>query len=276
VKFKAVYIIFSITLLLFLGILVLLPSLTLGPSLTGSFGHMNWPLILVWVFLFSGFNIFYFIYRRLFLLLEKEDWPALVRYLEDKVIQKGNYSSRLVRLLTNSYLVLSDPAAVMSLENKAAIAKPSLVDDNALVFGTARILGKDISGAVRFFETRKGTTKAGLKEWVRWYYGFSLLLDNRHEEAGEEFSLLARQSNDGIITALSSCFLAETMARVLPEKRLEYLDISSEGRARALKAFPKFENWRREVSRLSTEIHAAALAKYTEETGQWLYKGKES
>jgi len=244
----------------------------LGPSLSGSFWRINWPLIVVLVVLFAGFSVFYFYNRRLFMLLEKEDWPALVRYLEDRVIQKGRYSSRLVRLLANSYLVLSDSQAVMSLESKVALAKPSLVDTNALVFGTARILGKDISGAVRFFQIRKETVMPSLKDWVDWYYGFALLLNRQYEEAGEEFSVLARQSRDGVVTALSSYFLSETIARFLPGKEQQYLDNSQAGKERVLKTLPELKNWKKETGKLSTEIHAAALSKYMEETGSWLYK----
>ena len=270
-KFKFIFLLLSITLLLFFVILVVLPYFMLGSSFSGSFWRQNWPLIPVWAFLFIGFNIFYFTNRRLFLLLEKEDWPALVRYLEDRIIQKGRYSSRLVRLLANSYLVLSDSASVMSLENKAAIAKPAIVDANALVFGTARILGKDISGALRFFETRKDRSKPGIREWMRWYYGFALLLNRQFEESAAEFSFLARVSKDAVIAALSSYFLSETIPRVLGENGPELLKISSEGRERVKKALPTLNDWKREISRLSTEIHAAALSKYMEETGQWLY-----
>ena len=270
-KFKSIFILFSITLLLFIAVLVLLPLLILGPSISGSFWRMNWPLILVLVLLYVFFNIFYITNRRLFLLLEKEDWPALVHFLEDRVIQKGRYSPRLVRLLANSYLVLSDAAAVMSLENKVAIARPALLNTNALVFGTARILGKDISGAVRFFEIRKDKVRSGLKEWVRWYYGFALLLNRQFEKAGEEFSLLAGNSKDGVIAALSSYFLSETIARVLPGKGDEFREISSAGRDRVLQALPSLTAWKKEISRLSTEIHAAALTKYFEDTGAWLY-----
>jgi len=242
-----------------------------GPSFGASFWQVNWPFILVLVILLFAFNSFYFINRRLFMLLEKEDWPALVRYLEDRVIQKGRYTSRLVRLLANSYLVLSDSAAVMSLENKTAVARPSLVDANVLVFGTARILGKDISGAIRFFEVRKDTVKGTLKEWVNWYHGFTLLLDRRFEEAAGIFSLLAGISKDGIISGLSSYFLTETIARVLPQREPELKKISSDGKERVLRTLPRLKDWNREVSRLSTEIHAAVLSKYMTETGRWLY-----
>jgi len=240
----------------------------------GVFWQVNWPLILVLVILLLAFNVFYFTNRELFMLLEKEDWPALVRYLEDRVIQRGRYSPRLVRLLANSYLVLSDSAAVMNLESKVAIAKPALVDANILVFGTARILGKDIPGAVRFFQTRRDKAKAGLKEWVRWYHGFALLLDRQFEGAADEFSLLARVAKDGVITGLSSYFLKEILARTLPEKEQELRNVSTSGRERVLQTLPRLKNWNKEISGLSTEIHAAALSKYIEEASRWLYAGE--
>jgi len=173
--------------------------------------------------------------------------------------------------LANTYLVLSDSAAVMSLENKTAVAKPALVDANVLVFGTARILGKDISGAVRFFELRKDKAKGNLKEWVRWYHAFALLLDSQFEKAAVEFAVLARMSKDGIIAGLSSYFLTGAIARALPEKEPEFRNVSSQGSERVLKALPELKDWDREASRLSTEVHAAVLSKYMKETGRWLY-----
>jgi len=232
---------------------------------------MNLPLLLAWLFLFFTLNIFYFTNKKLFLLLEKEDWPALICYLEEQIISKGKYKSRLVRLLANSYLVLSDSAAVMSLENKVAINKPALVDVNVLVFGTARILGNDIAGAVHFYKTRKETAKAALKDWVAWYYGFSLLLNRQVEEAMKEFSVLASSSMDGVITALSSYFIQQNIYAMPVQFRQDFRDISEAGKKRALDAMPKMKAWNREIDRLSTEIHAAAISKYLKDTCIWLY-----
>ncbi|MDR0496351.1 MAG: hypothetical protein LBH42_01910 [Treponema sp.] len=270
-KFKSIFILFNITMLFFFAAIILLPYFMLSPSFLVSFWRINWILILVMTLFFFGFYSFYFINRGLFLLLEREDWPALVCYLEERVIRKGRYSNRLVRLLANTYIVLSDSEAVISLESNVAMVNPALLDTNALIFGTARILGKDITGAIRFFETRKNTVKSELREWVHWYHGFALLLNSQFEEAAVEFALLAQVSKDGVITALSSFFLSEAIALVVPEKEKELKEISSAGRESVLKALPFAKDWDREVSRLSTEIHAAAISKYLGKTGIWLY-----
>jgi hypothetical protein len=270
-KFKLIFAISNIALLLFLFSLVFFPYHLLGASFSASFLKMNWPLILAWVILFIVLNIYFFTNKKLFLLLEKEDWPALICYLEEKIIQKGRYNSRFVRLLAHSYLVLSDSAAVMSLENKTAVNRPAVVDANVLVFGTARILGNDISGAQRFFQIRKETAKTALKDWVAWYYGFSLLLNRKTEEAIREFSLLASSSKDGVVTALSSYFLQKNLHGLLPQFRQEFREISEAGRKRVLKSIPKMKTWKRVVDLLSTEIHAAAIAKHLEDAGIWLF-----
>jgi hypothetical protein len=159
----------------------------------------------------------------------------------------------------------------MTLENKTAINKPALVDANVLVFGTARVLGNDIAGALHFFKTRKETAKAALKDWVNWYYGFSLLLNRQTEEAIKEFALLASSSTDGVVTALSSYFLQQNIYVIAPQLRQEFREISEAGKKRAMEAIPKMKAWKREIDRLSTEIHAAAIAKYLDAVGIWLF-----
>jgi hypothetical protein len=270
-KFKFVFILFILTLLLLLLVFFLFPLFLLGPSSSLSFWLTNWPFLLFWLALFSAFMFFYFTNRRLFFLLEREDWPALVHYLEYEVFTKGRYSSRLVRLLASGYLVLSDTEGVVNLENKTAIAKPALLDANALIFGSGRILGKDFSGAARFFEARKYTAKPALKDWVSWFLGFSFLLDYRLQGAADEFSFLARESKNVVVTALSSYFLSETLSRVLPEKEAELVEISSIGKNRALTILPDFESWKRAISKISSEIHGAVISKYIDGTGNWLY-----
>ena len=260
-------------------LLVFLHFLVLGSYPRYSLLWISGPLILILLLFFSAMSVYYFLNCRLFSLLENENWPALIRYLEDRILQKGGYSSRLVRLLANCYLVLSDSAAVISLENNVAIAKPDLVEANALIFGTARVLGKDIFGAMRFFESRRETARPEIKDWIRWYHGLTLLLAFQYEKAGEEFSFLAgiandRKSDGPVIAALSSYFLSQILSPFLPLKRPEYREISSSGRERVLKALPGLKNWNREISRLSAEIHAAAISKYMEETMNWLYGGK--
>jgi hypothetical protein len=271
-KFKTIFILFNVILIIFLAVLCLTPTFLLGTAFASAFWRSNWFLVLILAAILVGFDSYFILNRQLYALLEKEDWPALVHYLEDRVVRQGKYSPNLVRLLANTYLVLSDSPSVMSLENKAAIAKPSLVENNALIFGAARILGRDIPGAVRFFETRVSSAKSAQRQWMHWYYGFSLLLNKQYEKSAEEFSLLACSGSDGVTAGLAAFFLADTLAKALPGKAADLEAAAAEGKERVCKSMPQLKDWARETTRICTEIHAAALSKYMEESGAWLYK----
>ncbi|MDR1949060.1 MAG: hypothetical protein LBQ38_06695 [Spirochaetaceae bacterium] len=244
----------------------------LGSDFAVTFWSAGWPLVLLLALLLIALNIFYFDNRRLFLLLEREDWPALVRYLEYKVIKRGRYSSRLVRLLANTYLVLSDSAAVISLENKVAIAKPALVEENALIFGAARVLGKDYGGAADFFALRSRGEKGSDRDWRRWYQGFALLLDQRFPPAADLYSALVRESSDAVVTGLAAFFLEDTLSKALPDRGFALAEAAGDGRKRVLAVLRTPAAWAREVSKIQGEVYAAIVSKYIGKAGAWLYE----
>jgi len=273
-KFNSVIIFFNVLMVLFLGIIFVMPLLILGKDMALGFWRAGWflaPLILgVLIFM----DVFFALNYRIYTLLEKEDWPALIEELEVRVLQKGRYTPRLVVLLINAYLVLSDTKSVTELEKRLSGAKKSLVNDNALSFGTARILRKDFRGAVEFFAARlseRVRLKGNNAEWLRWYYGFSLLLSRRFEEAAEAFTLLARDGREVIPAALSSYFLHENLADFLFHRSVELREEAEAGKERIKKTLPTRNTWNREHKRVETEIYVAVLQPYMEKAANYLY-----
>jgi hypothetical protein len=151
---------------------------------------------------------------RLFSLLKKEDWPALANYLEKRIYTDGKYSARDVRLLAHSYIVTGDFDAAARLEKEVASAKPALLDEFALMFGTARVLGGNKPATVEFFKERMEKGNASGSEWFRWYYGFSLSLDGLTLQAQAVFGDLASGAKDLIVTGLSAYFLSEILGNL--------------------------------------------------------------
>lgn len=270
-KFKTLCILFNVIILFFLLFILIVPNLLLETGAAGAFWRSAWPLAALLGLILLGMNGFYFFNHRLFYLLEREDWPALALYLEDRIIKRGRYSSLGVRLLANTYMVLSDYQGVMGLENKTAIAKPGLVEANALIFGTARILGKDYEEAARFFEGKTGKAKHKTAAWIRWYAGFSHLLNRREEPAADRFAGIAREEDDPVLAGLASYFLAVNLARVLPARSQELQAAAMDGRKRVRAALPDQDAWNKEVDKIRSEVYAAILSKYLGETSEWLY-----
>jgi hypothetical protein len=248
-----------------------MPFLMLGSDIAMTFLKSGWPLLGILAIVLISLNIFYFLNRKLFYLLEREDWPALVYYLESQVIQKSKYSPRLVTLLANTYLVLSDSVSVTALEKKLTAAKPALLNSNCLTFGVARILSKDYEGAAQFFQKRLNSSKIESHEWVRWYYGFSKLLNEDYTLAADDFIVLVKESRDPLIIGLSAYFLDKTLAKALPARKDELKHYAEDGKKRVKNYFPTQAAWKKDAGKMQTEIYASVIIKYINHAEVWIY-----
>jgi hypothetical protein len=264
-KFKLIFAVFNIVILFFLFFVCFIPSFVFSYGAGFYFQRSVWPLALLFLAILAVLDTYYALNCRLFSLLEREDWPALSAYLEEQVLQKGRYSKRFTDLLAATYLVMSDIPAVTALENKISIAKPALLERGALVFGIARILGKDYAGAIRFFSPRTG--KEG--GWPHCYYAFALFLDRKPEEAAEQFHLLAAGSSNALISALAAWFLAEALQGRTGES---YTAAAEKGRLRVRKSLKNRAAWDAELGKFETEVHVAVLRKYIDRAGDWIFE----
>ena len=202
-KFKFIFILFNIIIVVFLLFIFIFPIFILGRDFSFSFWGISWPVALFLVLLLFAINLFYVYNRILFRLLEREDWPALAQYLEERVISRGRYSRQLVKLLANTYLVLSDPHSVINLEKKLSLAKPALIDTNSLIFGIARILAGDSKGAAAYFSHRVTLPKNENPQWIEWYRGFSCLLGEEFEISANSFLITVSESRLPLLIGLS-------------------------------------------------------------------------
>ncbi|MDR2483469.1 MAG: hypothetical protein LBD08_07560 [Treponema sp.] len=275
-KFTSVFILFNAIIVIFLAFVFMVPPLMLGFEEGRAFWRAVWPLALLLALILGGLDAFYVYNRRLLFLLEREDWPALTQYLEQRIFRRGSYASPLVRLLANSYLVLADYPAALALENKAAIANPAAVSRNALIFGSARILSRNYRAAAHFFaeqlEPGKGKRRRRPdRPWLELCQGYALLLDGQYESAEEHLNPLARSSADGLIAGLAAYFLDEYLLRALAGQAYEISSAANEGRERVRKALPQRAAWDKERSNIETEVHGVILSRYLEMAAVWLY-----
>ena len=269
-KFKYLIIAFSVLIIIIVLITALLPLIFSGHGSAVTFRYISLPLLLFMGFLLVCMSIFFLFNYRLFSLLEREDWPALAYYLEQKIYVKHRYSNRNVKLLASSYLVISDFPSVLKLESKAISAKPSVISKNILIFGAARVLSGDYREAAAFFNSYLGKCNKKDKQWVLWFYGFSQLLNSGFKQAESEFSSLAVSSDNVLITGLSAYFLQHSIEKhsLTPQKCRE---MSENGRERVKNAINTADNWKGEAERMGAEIHIAIIKKYIDEAGKWLF-----
>lgn len=284
-KFKFLFLFFNTVIIIFLLSIFFIPFMIFGESFSpvrgGIFIRSLWPLTVTLVAVLIVLDIYYFSNRRLFRLLEREDWPALVEYLELRLPRRPSYPGYLVRLYVNTCMVLSDSRAVINLENKLALVKPALVERNVLLFGAARILGKDYEGAQRFFAAHdrpqgKETPsffrlfvggRAKQAQWLAWYHGFSLLLNRHFREAAEKFRLLAVEAAEPITAGLAAWFLEGNLSPVVEGSQ----EAAQAARERIRSSLARRKDWDSELSNVEMEIYVVILRTYIDEAGNWIY-----
>lgn len=269
-KFKYLIIAFGALIIIILLVTVFLPWVFSKGIEAADLKYITIPLFSFIVLLLIGVSIFFFLNYRLLSLLEREDWPALAYYLEQKVFGKRQYKPRYVKLLASSYLIMSDFSSVLKLESKVQSAKPALIKKNVLVFGSTRVLNGNHGDAAAFFRANINKCKGKEKEWVRWFSGFSHLLSGTFALAEPELSSLAVSSNDAIITGLSSYFLFHSIEKY-SIKPAECRTVSQNGRDRVMRALGDINGWNNEVSKMGTDIHVAIIKKYIDSAGVWLF-----
>jgi hypothetical protein len=239
------------------------------------FRHFFLPLISFILLAFVCVIIFLLLNYRLFSLLEREDWPALSYYLENKIYTKGKYSARNVRFLAISYLVILDYASVFKLENKAIHAKPYVIEKNILIFGAVRILNGSLKEAVDFFRVHLKKGKKNERPWIRMFYGFSLLLCGAFNRAEHEFSYVAISSKNMLICGLSVYFLGASILNY-SQKPDECKLIVENGRNRIIRKYKSVRGWEKEAEKVEEDIYAVIIKKYINEAGKWFFPPEQN
>jgi len=270
VKFKYLLVAFIIFIISILLVTVLLPSILIGPEFTLNFSNIILPIIIIIILIILGLSIYIFSNYRLLLLLEREDWPALAYYLEQKIYVQNRYNARKVRILSSTYLIISDYNALFKLENKMLLAKPAIIKKNALIFGAARILSGNYAEAAVFLKTQLQKNKVQEEDWIRWYYGFSNLLGGTFSQAEAEFLSLIVSSRNPIVIGLSAYFLTNSLAKNSSNSK-DCLVAAEKGREKVIKKLKKARNWKKEIKKMENDIHIAIIRKYIELTGNLIF-----
>jgi hypothetical protein len=268
-KIKTVFLLFNVVIVLFTAAI----GVIFFTTQSDGFWRQFMPLLILLFLVIVLLDVYYFFNGKLLSLMEKEDWSGVVQYLEEKVFKKGRYTPYFVNLLAQNYLLLSDTTAVVDLENKTAITNPQLIDRFALLFGTARVLQKDMAGASNFFANRLNAKKPNKKDflWVRFYYAFTMLLNWRFIEASKEFIVLSKISTNVVITGLSAWFLHDVLAQAMPKEREDINNAAWDGVRRVKEKVYDEQEWRDKSASTQKYIYAVLLVQYIRDAGKWIF-----
>lgn len=271
-KFKTIFILFNSILVFSFAFIFIMPFLLLGVKYSMQFWLQNWPMVIFFIIVLAGFNVFFVMNWKLFSLLESEDWNALGALLGDKVFSRKRYGRRTLRLLVNTALLRGDMQTIERLEALLRAEKPAALRRDAVLFGAARLLRNDPAASERFlaeFADGKGVENPA---WMQFYHSFALVLCKKVDEASTRLEALM-DSKDPIL-ALLSAYLLGTLGAAGSEGRQRLVDAATARRADIVSKYSQ-DRWTREVERAKSEVHIVILSRIIDEATAWLIEGRK-
>jgi len=264
-KFKTIFIIFNIIIVFSFLVIFLMPLFFLGGIQFGDFFRGNWYIVIIFAATLLVFNAYFAYNWRLFRLLENEDWKGLIDFLERQVYDKNRLTRAYVRLLINTYLVTSDPEAILRLKNRVLNLKPRLMRRFALPLGLPYLLLGRPAEAESYFGKYLEEKGVADRDWIRWNYGFCLMQLKQWKGAREEFQAVVDATRKPILTLLSF-YLMESVPDLGPEEERR-LDAE---KARLADRYDR-RSWNRYVERRRGDLNVLVFSKLIEEATDWLF-----
>jgi len=273
-KFKTIFALFNIVLVLSFTFILIMPFFLLGVEYSLSFWSRNWPLIIFFLVVLSGFNVFFAFNWRLFSALEAEDWKEVTAILSDRVLRQHKHDRRTIRLLVNTSLLKGDVELVRKIEQELRERRPSALRRDAVLFGVALLLRNDPEASERFLAPFLDGKGVDNRAWLGFYHAFSLVMQKR---ASEAVPLLRPYLDaDDPVLALLSAYLTGTLcaSAVDAVDRKDLLAQSLGVRTRLAGRFSAIR-WAKECERAKGEMHIVILSRILDDASSWLFTDKK-
>jgi hypothetical protein len=262
-KFKTLYILFNAVIVAAFLFIFLLPLALLGVDYFRLFAQKNWIAGLLFLLTLVIINGYFALNWKLFRLLEREDWPALIRHLEESINRRGRLSKSSCRLLLNAYLITGNTEPIAALEARVRRGRPGLLSALALPFGLPYLLRGDAQASAAYFGPLAARSGVADRGWIRWNYAFSLMQLKQQEKAGEELQALLAEKPAPELRLLALYMLAASPNPGLREQ-------AERGRRELAGRFSP-EQWRRKLEGGGGNPQVTLLGPILREAREWLF-----
>ena len=264
-KFKTIFILFNVVIVLSFLIIYFMPLFMLGWEYTADFWSRNWYLPVIFVAVIGGLNIYFIINWKLFRYLETEDWDRLQTYLERQIYEKGRLRPQYLRVLVNAYLVQSNIVGIEKLDTFCKEKYPSVRNNFPMMLSIPYFLSNDSQAMKEHFKEFLTSAKGKDLLWVKWGFAFASFLGNEKENAKYILLELAGEKKDSILRLLTVYILDAY------RKQDEQVGDIVDQAVRELRANFTRKSWEKEIDKAKSEMFIVILTKIVGEATDWLF-----
>jgi hypothetical protein len=262
-KFKTIFVIFNILLISSFLFILCMPFFILGRGYVKTFWAANWYLAAFFLLGFLTVNAYFLLNRKLFSSLERENWPEVREYLENRVYVRNKTSRRTLNILINTYIVLSDIAGLKKLSRHLEEKKSRHFPFFGLELGIPYFTENNAAGRLAYFEGLLENPNVRRRDWIRWALAFSRMAAGQRERAKDDLAALARETKDPVLLLLA-VYLLDSCGETSAES------LAAETRT-ALRAKYPPAAWRGLVERSQTNLMVLVLSRLLDEAENWLF-----
>ncbi len=264
-KFKVIFIVFNVVIVLSFLFIFLMPLVLLGRDYFVLFLSRNWFAGVLFAATLAAINVYFGLNWKLFTLLEREDWPALISHLEERVYGRGSLRRSHLRMLINACLVSSRMEKIGRLEEHLRTHRPGLLKEFALQFGIPYLLRGEPEGAERYFAGLLSQEGVRDRSWIRWNHAFSLMQQKRYEPARETLLGLLEEEAQPVLRLLT-LYMLDSYAASDPGLRERVEEARRELAGRFDRA-----GWQRRLER-ERNIEVMILSQIIRDATEWLFQ----
>jgi len=265
-RFKTIFIIFNIVIVFSFLFIFFMPLILLGGEHFSGFFRQNWFIVALFIATLAVFNTYFLRNWGLFHLLEREDWAALIDYLEDRIYQKGQLRKSSVKILLNAYLVTSRTSEIGRLRSYVSERKPSLVGEFAIQFGIPYLIENRPEESERYFGKLLAESRIKERNWVRWNHAFSLMQLKQFDAAKQEFLTLIDTTRNPLVQLLS-IYMMNSFPNVQGEEKTLV-----EEKIAALKGRYSQQEMSDRVEKAKGNVQVLIFSKVIKDAMDWIYR----
>ena len=178
-----------------------------------------WIIFLVFVLIVGTLNFYFIRNWKLFSLLEAEDWPALLAWLENCIYVREKLNRVYANLLINTALSVSNLDVIKKLEVEIRQKRPILLRTMGVGLGIPILLEQDWKTIAKYYGPLADDPKTRQRDWAIWCRGVAL-------GEGRVDQLMGLLGSRDISLRLLSWGILEQRSRSLSDAQLDVLAVS--------------------------------------------------
>ncbi|TVQ27147.1 MAG: hypothetical protein EA383_03215 [Spirochaetaceae bacterium] len=253
-KFKILFGIFNVIIIVAFVSILLLPVFLVGSDYALLFWQSNWILIIAFLLVLAGVNVYFLRNWKLFTYLEAENWSGLKEYLEHEITKRGRAGRQKVQLFLHAAVLTSDIGGIERLETHLTQTNPGLVARFAGDFSLPHLLSAEPERILSFAESYLPEVSGDASEWLSFCRGFAYTLKNEPEQAKESLLGNVRTDKNDVVASMALYLVKQLPLALSSQEEQVVRDTRNRIRDRYTR-----EKWHEMVERESRQLYILAF-----------------